>query len=39
VLDENPLTIDSKKIKDIGIVATIKEGNILYEDGLRTDTY
>ena len=39
VLNENPLTIDSKKIKDISIVATIKEGNILYEDGLRPDTY
>lgn len=39
VLNENPLTIDSKKIKDINIVATIKEGNILYEDGLRPDTY
>jgi len=39
ILDKNPLSIDSKEINDIGVVATIKEGNILYECRLRQDTY
>lgn len=30
ILDQNPLTIDPMKIKDIRIVQTIKEGNTVY---------
>lgn len=30
ILDKNPLEIDKSEIKDIEIVGTIKEGNILY---------
>ncbi len=35
VLDKNPLTVNPEEIKDIKIVATIKEGHILYENLLR----
>lgn len=30
ILDNNPLTVEPKKIKDIKIVETIKEGNTIY---------
>lgn len=31
VLDQNPLNVNSENLKDIKIVKTIKEGNIIYE--------
>ena len=31
VLDKNPLKIDSKQIKDIQVIETIKEGNVVYQ--------
>lgn len=31
VLDKNPLKIDPKQIKDIQVVETIKEGNVVYQ--------
>ena len=30
ILDENPLTIDPMKIKDIKVLQTIREGEVLY---------
>ncbi|WZL71847.1 amidohydrolase [Clostridiaceae bacterium 35-E11] len=36
VLNQNPLSVPQDKIKDIQVIATIKEGNILYETDLRT---
>ena len=30
ILDENPLTVDPEKIKDIGVLQTIKEGNTVF---------
>jgi predicted amidohydrolase YtcJ len=35
VLNEDPLKIQKEKIKEIQVLATIKEGNILYENNLR----
>jgi len=35
ILDKNPLDIPKEAIKDIKVIATIKEGNILYEDNLK----
>jgi len=32
ILDKNPLEVDKEKIKDIKVIGTIKEGNILYLD-------
>ncbi|WP_129597884.1 amidohydrolase [Anaerophilus nitritogenes] len=35
ILNEDPLKIDSTQIKNIKVLVTIKEGNILYETNLR----
>ncbi|WP_289637302.1 amidohydrolase family protein [uncultured Adlercreutzia sp.] len=31
VLDRNPLAVDPREIRDIKVLATIKEGETLYE--------
>ncbi|ARC84276.1 amidohydrolase family protein [Clostridium argentinense CDC 2741] len=35
ILNENPLEIPKESLKDIEVLATIKEGHILYENNLR----
>ncbi|TCO77941.1 amidohydrolase [Marinisporobacter balticus] len=35
ILSDDPLKIDHQKIKDIHVLATIKEGNVLYESHIR----
>nr|WP_276575913.1 amidohydrolase [Oceanirhabdus seepicola] len=32
ILNDNPLDVDKEKIKDISVIATIKEGKLLYRD-------
>ena len=31
ILSENPLTIDKKKIKDIKVLKTIKDGQVIFD--------
>jgi predicted amidohydrolase YtcJ len=31
VLDKNPLKVDPQQIKDIQVIQTIKEGNVVYQ--------
>jgi predicted amidohydrolase YtcJ len=35
ILDKNPLSIPSKEIKNIKVVATYKEGNLIYQQPTR----